>query len=300
VLRLVREQASAVTVERAAVESADPPGAVAAWLDLMELRPTGRDCFDAPQPDPGPTRTFGGQLLAQGLRAAALTVPTHLGAVPARLHAEFIAPGSGTEALTYRVERIAETRSTAWRTVAAEQEDQVVARFDAVFRRPPNEYDGAPSDPAVLPTVGPPASHLPAAEPRPGLSWHFLPPAVDLRHDTNSSRTWLRAAEPMPAEPVLAACLVAWASDMTAFDAVAAQWALLPGDPALALTSLDHHLWFHRSLRLDRWLRLDQSCDVVVDGRALTNGSLVDETGRRTVSLVQLGMVRWTNPEADR
>ena len=67
---------------------------------------------------------------------------------------------------------------------------------------------------------------------------------------------WMRADGKLPDEPLLHACLVAYASDMTLLDTIMAPHGLIWSEGSQA--SLDHAMWFHRPFRADEWLLYDQ------------------------------------------
>jgi acyl-CoA thioesterase II len=271
--------------------------AVRAWLDLMELAPAGVDEFVAGPAVPRPARVFGGQLLAQGLRAAGLTL-AGAGLQPAALHAQFVRAGRADGELCYRVERVHDGRSTAWRAVVASQDGQTVCRLEASFCRPGRGVDfhgGVPPPvPPAEPSVPGPVAY--------DLSWSVLPRVVELRRVRRAApdsvpvaAAWLRAADRLPDDPLVHAALLAWASDLTASDCVTQFYGAIPGDGAVAVASLDHHLWFHKSVRADGWLLLDQRSEIAAAGRALTTGVIYAEDGDRIASLTQLALVRPSN-----
>src|SRR5579872_3189544 len=77
---------------------------------------------------------FGGQVAAQALRAAALTVPD--GRVPHSLHGYFLRPGRGQMPVILRVDRDRDGRSFSARHVSAIQEGQVIFSALASFQVP--------------------------------------------------------------------------------------------------------------------------------------------------------------------
>ena len=69
---------------------------------------------------------------------------------------------------------------------------------------------------------------------------------------------WMRTTAPLPDDPAIHRCALAYASDMTLLDT-----ALLPHqrsvfDRNIMGASLDHALWFHRPFRADQWLLYTQ------------------------------------------
>ncbi len=70
----------------------------------------------------------------------------------------------------------------------------------------------------------------------------------------STRRCWFRVREPLPDDPAVHACLLAYFSDMTAA-------AFRPGSMGAwgthTDTSLDHAVWFHRPWRADAWSIFD-------------------------------------------
>src|SRR5690606_27905203 len=71
---------------------------------------------------------------------------------------------------------------------------------------------------------------------------------------TESQEVWLRADGPLPDDPVLHACIVTYASDMTLLDTATLPFGLAWDSPGIRMASLDHAMWFHRPFRADEWL----------------------------------------------
>ena len=70
---------------------------------------------------------------------------------------------------------------------------------------------------------------------------------------------WLRADGTLPDDPVLHACVVTYASDMTLLDTTILPFGLGWDTPGMQMASVDHAMWFHRPFRADDWLLYDQS-----------------------------------------
>ena len=75
---------------------------------------------------------------------------------------------------------------------------------------------------------------------------------------------WLRADGALPDDPVLHACVLTYASDMTLLDTAVRPHGGCWGDEGLMMASLDHAMWFHRPFRADDWLLYDQDTPVGV------------------------------------
>ena len=101
----------------------------------------------------------------------------------------------------------------------------------------------------------------------------------------------MRAAGTLPDDPVLHACVVTYASDMSLLDTT-----LLPHgswhDPDVFMASLDHAMWFHRPFRADEWILYDQDTPSASGGRGLARGLMWDQAGNLVVSVVQEGLLR--------
>ncbi|MFX6027717.1 acyl-CoA thioesterase II, partial [Acinetobacter baumannii] len=65
---------------------------------------------------------------------------------------------------------------------------------------------------------------------------------------------WIRATGPLPDDPVVHRCVLAYASDMTLLDAALIPHGRTLFDATIQGASLDHAMWFHRPFRADQWL----------------------------------------------
>jgi acyl-CoA thioesterase-2 len=158
---------------------------------------------------------------------------------------------------------------------------------------------------APMPDV-PAADDLPTMEDRlreHGLEWAIHPRPIEIRsveepvylnHDLGrtTQHVWFKAGGGLPDDPILHACVVTYASDMTLLDT-----SLLPhgktfGDTGLQMASLDHAMWFHRPFRADEWLLYAQQTPSASGGRGLAQGSIFTADGQLAVTVVQEGLIR--------
>jgi acyl-CoA thioesterase II len=102
----------------------------------------------------------------------------------------------------------------------------------------------------------------------------------------------LRAAEPLPDDPLLHVCVLAYASDLTLLGATLAPHGLDRREQEVQMASLDHAVWFHRPARADRWLLYDQVAPSASGARGLATGRIFDEGGVLVASVVQEGLIR--------
>ena len=280
--------------------------AVDALVQLLDLEAIEVNLFRGLSPDEERQRVFGGQVAGQALVAAARTVEPGRGVHS--LHAYFLRPGDPTVPILYEVDRIRDGRSFTTRRVVAIQHGKAIFNLQCSFQV---HEDGLEhEDP--MPEVAQPED-LPdfatrmapyAAQMGP---WYHRPRPIDTRHvDWNPpdrrepkppyQRVWLRADGVLPEDPVLHACVLTYASDMTLLDT-----ALLPhgggfGDNGLFMASLDHAMWFHRPFRADHWLLYNQDTPSASGGRGLGRGSIFTQDGRLAVTVVQEGLIRVVRP----
>ena len=143
----------------------------------------------------------------------------------------------------------------------------------------------------------------------PEINWDEEWAALEIRHIGDSSprggwhdpdhpglnRAWIRVVGDMPDDPLLHACVLAYASDHTLL-----RVSLLPhyGDPRLRqavdmhMASLDHAMWFHRPFRADQWMLYDQVSPSASGARGLALGRLFTHDGQLAATVAQEGLIR--------
>ena len=281
-----------------------PQDAVDDLVKLLDLEPIEVNLFRGVSPDEDRQRVFGGQVAGQALVAAARTVEP--GRSVHSLHAYFLRPGDPLVPILYEVDRIRDGRSFTTRRVVAIQHGKAIFNVQASFQVPEEGLEHQ----APMPDA-PPPDQLPDMKTRMAPyaeqmgSWYTRPRPIDMRYvDWNPpdrheplpphQRVWLRADGRLPDDPVLHACVLTYASDMTLLDT-----ALLPHggswqDPNLFMASLDHAMWFHRPFRADEWLLYSQDTPSASEGRGLGRGSIFTASGQLAVTVVQEGLIRVT------
>ena len=275
---------------------------------VLDLEAIEVNIFRGVSPDENRQRVFGGQVAGQSLVAAARTVDE---GVVHSLHGYFLRPGDPAAPILYEVDRIRDGRSFTSRRVVAIQHGRAIFGLQASFHRAEEGLDHqlpmedslhqwpALAEPESLPDwqtrMQPFAARLGDAllRPRPidyrNADWSPSDRAVE---QPPFQRVWLRADGELPDDPVLHACIVTYASDMTLLDTT-----LLPhGGTALEerimMASLDHAMWFHRPFRADEWLLYAQDTPSTSGGRGLARGSIYTRDGRLVASVVQEGLIR--------
>jgi acyl-CoA thioesterase-2 len=247
-------------------------------------------------------RVFGGQLVAQAMRAGSLTVPAERGVHS--IHAYFVTGAAADAPLDFHVERVRDGGRISNRRVVCRQRGREILSLQASYQDATTGSDRADPAPARL---GEWASledaSGEAAHTWSGVRMRFSPWSTPASGDGSHEihrRVWMRVDEPVPDDPQLAACVLAYASDLTLLrtallaETIAEDGGLVSGYDSglLRLASLDHAMWFHRATDLSQWLLLTGVAPSTSNTRALTLGHLHDEGGRLLATTVQEGVVR--------
>jgi len=268
---------------------------------LLDLERLEVNHFRGHNPDEDRVRIFGGQVAGQALVAAGRTVPDDRRVHS--LHAYFLRPGDPRNPVLYEVDRIRDGRSFTTRRTVAVQHGEAIFHLSASFQLPeegPEHQDAMPAspEPESLPTFA--ERFAPVAE---ALGeWYTRPRPIDTRYTEPlpggreprppRQRVWFRADGDLPDDPLLHACVLAYASDMTLLDSVLLPHGIRWTDHEFMGASLDHAMWFHRPFRTDRWLLYDQASPSATGARGLARGEIFAADGRLVVSVVQEGLVR--------
>lgn len=256
------------------------------FLTMMALEPHGPDTFVASGPRYPWGGLYGGQIIAQALRAASLTVDPAFALHS--LHAYFIRLGDASEPIRLEVDRIRNGRSFLTRRVVARQSGGAILNMSSSFQLP---EPGAEVQTETLPAVA-------AADDLSNDSWTSLIDRRFLRHDIAPGRVgaWLRLLEPIGDDPLLNACALAYLSDDLPTDAVVARHPdRAPrdsGERRFWNASLDHAIWFHQPIRANDWHLHDFTCHGIVGTRGLSIGSILDQQGRHVATVSQEVLIR--------
>lgn len=276
---------------------------------MFELSPHGTDVHVGSGPRYPWGGLYGGQIVAQALRAATLSVEPDL--EPHSIRAYFIRRGDHTEPVRYEVDRIRNGRSFATRRVVARQAIGAILNAESSFQRPELA--------ALVQTLTMP--EVPGPDEIEQTSWTTTFDRASVPADRvaggprdGAGRTvsWMRVTEDLgdpddAASQLLHRCWLAYLSDDLPTEAVirahpisaerAAESDDRPGDDEedhddLFCASLDHTIWFHRPLRADRWHLHDFACHHYVGGRGLAIGHIFGEDGIHVATVAQEVLVR--------
>lgn len=253
---------------------------------MMTLEPHGPDTFVATGPCYPWGGLYGGQIVAQAVRGASLTVD------PAyalhSLHAYFIRLGDAEEPIRLEVDRIRNGRTFLTRRVVARQSGGAILNLSASFHL---AEAGDDVQTETMPRV-------PAPEALAGDGWSPLVERRFLEADLAPGRVgaWMRLAEDIGDDPLLNACGIAYLSDDLPTDAVVARHPDRPPTPDAERpfwnASLDHVIWFHRPARASEWHLHDFTSRGLVGTRGLSVGSIFDRRGLHVATVAQEVLVR--------
>ena len=259
-------------------------------LEMLDLTPAGSNRWlaDTPQPGDGPPRLFGGQVAAQSLRSATLTVPADR--LVHSFHAYFIRPGRPGVPLQLDVERARDGRSFTTRRVNASQDGESIFVLDASFQVAEEGDDWQPDD--SMPAVPQPDEVESPESPFGSFSsmspFEMKPIAARNPMGFAMHPYWMRTKGRLPDDDALHACAIAFMSDMGILSA-----ARPPGSTAgFGGASLDHAVWFHVPARADEWLLFDAAPMRAAGARGMAHGTMHTTKGALAVTIVQEGLLR--------
>jgi acyl-CoA thioesterase-2 len=258
---------------------------LASLLDLEMVKP---GAYLGVSPQVGWDRIYGGQVVAQALRAAGLTVDPVFRAHS--LHAYFVRPGDEKAPVLFEVERVRDGRSFATRQVVAAQAGGAILNLIASFQV---HEDGPDVQRVEMPEGIKAPDELPAAE----TDLFFEHRVVTwTREGQPRQLTWMRIPEALGEDPSLHACALAYLSDEDLLG-VALLAHPLGGDwEAMMAASVDHAVWFHRPVRADEWLLFDLSGHGVANARGLGIARVFRADGTHVATIAQEGLGREHHP----
>ncbi len=103
---------------------------------------------------------------------------------------------------------------------------------------------------------------------------------------------WFRAVDKLPDDESLHRCLLAYVSDFHLLDTALRPHGVTLASGKLTVASIDHAMWFHRSVRVDDWLLYAIDSPSASGARGFTRGSVFARDGRLVASVCQEGLIR--------
>lgn len=279
--------------------------AVDQLLEVLDLKQIDTASFRGESPQVGAQRVFGGQVAGQALVAAGRTID------PQRyvhsLHGYFVRPGDPTVPIDFHVENIRDGRSFSVRRSTAQQHGKTIFFMSASFQvieKGLDHHSPAPADvpePEDVPTM----AHWIERYPERAGVFASAPQAIDVRYlgvpgwvapgdrvAADQQRVWMRVNGKLPDDPLIHACALTYASDLSLLDSVLSMHGEVWGPGGVIGASLDHALWLHRPFRADEWFLYDSISPSASGSRGLASGRMFTRDGRHIASAVQEGLLR--------
>ena len=272
---------------------------------VMTLERLEVDMFRGESRDIGSPQVFGGQVLGQALMAATATVE---GRLVHSLHAYFLRRGDCTAPIVYEVDRARDGNHFSTRRIVAIQHGVQIFNMAASFQAAESGLDHQ----LTIPDVAPP-EELKDQESHYLERAHQLPPRIrqhlevkrpfEFRpvtpydHLAPKKREpiryiWFRAVDALPDGEALHRCLLAYVSDFHLLETAMFPHGISILTPRLAIASIDHAMWFHRSVRVDEWLLYSTDSPSASGARGFSRGSVFTRDGRLIASTAQEGLLR--------
>ena len=274
-------------------------------LGTLDLERLEVNLFRGRSPQTGWQRVFGGQVIGQALVAALRTVE---GRAAHSLHGYFMLPGDPKVPIIYEVDRIRDGRSFTTRRVVAIQHGHAIFTMAASFHV---DEEGL-SHQAPMPDV-PTPDQLPSEAEIKAKTMPIMPDAVRRYYERERPielrpvefsrylgvksaeakfHVWIRATAPLPDDPAIHQCVLAYASDMALLDSALIPHGRTVFEKTIMGASLDHALWFHRPFRADDWLLYAQDSPNMSGARGFARGLIFTRDGTLVASVAQEGLLR--------
>jgi acyl-CoA thioesterase-2 len=278
--------------------------AVQTMLDVLNLEQLEVNLFRGRSPQDRWQRVFGGQVIGQALVAACRTVE---GRPPHSMHAYFLIGGDPKVPIIYEVDRIRDGKSFTTRRVVAIQHGQAIFTLMVSF----HSDEAGLEHQAGMPQV-PPPEELPSEAQIRATVLPTMPEAVQRYYKSERPielrpveyqrylgkkveggfNVWIKATGPLPDDPAIHQCVLAYASDMSLLDTALAPHGRSLFEKDFMGASLDHALWLHRPFRADEWLLYAQETPNMIGSRGFARGLIFRRDGALVASVAQEGLVR--------
>jgi acyl-CoA thioesterase-2 len=256
---------------------------------VLDLEPIDRDLFRAHNAISARDRRslYGGQVAAQALRAAGLTVDADRFAHS--LHGYFLRPGRADLPVLLHVDRDRDGRSFSARHVRAVQDGQVIFSMLASFHcdEPSPTYDAVATKNFPSPDASDEGRGDGITEMR-----EVTPMRIEGDRIVYPDTLWVRLKHPLPDDRARRACALVYVSDFgSGFGQLRVEG--LPAGGA----SIDHAVWFHDDIDVNDWMLLELHPSNAAGSRGTYTGGLRDRNGRLGLLCAQELLLRPHPPE---
>jgi acyl-CoA thioesterase II len=286
---------------------ATPPPAPQHLREVLDLEQLDTNLFRSQVNQINVNRTlFGGQILGQGLKAAALTVEA--GRTAHSLHGYFLLPGMSDIPVIYDVELTRDGGSFSTRRVVARQRARPIFHMELSFHRAERGFEHesvleieVPEPEELLSThelAEKFADRLPKSAEVIGQQTiiEFKPVSPEdylLRKAEHASGLyWIKSTSRLPDDPLTQQAALAYLSDYFLASTIVLKHTVSIMSPQVMLASLDHAMWLHRPCRADEWLLVESVSPFASGARGLAIGRIFDRNRRLIASVAQEGLAR--------
>lgn len=251
---------------------------------------------------PQAQRLYGGQVLAQVLRAAVATV--EMGRLVHSQHAYFLRPGDSRYPVELSVESARDGFSFSSRRVVASQRGKSILVSSLSFQAPEGGDEFQPRKPDV------PGPQTLVSERERELANGSINPEFMITTGTDLDVRLVEPVDwlnPQPREPVLYAwmkttalvgsdpglheSLLAYMSDTFLIDVALVAHGRHFSE-GMRCASLDHALWFHAPFRADEWLLFETEAQRIGGARGLSRGRFFRQDGTLVATCMQESLLR--------
>ncbi|GAB10885.1 acyl-CoA thioesterase [Gordonia araii NBRC 100433] len=279
-------------------------------LGLLDVEQADDDVFIGQHPEQKTARTFGGQLLGQGVVAATRSLTRGNPPVHA-LHAHFIRGGDVEKPMEYHITRFRDGKSFANRQVTARQDGEDIFTMLVAYQDNTAGLEHAIESPTVpypeeLPELG---EHFKGYEDTIALFVNALHP-IDIRFANDptwkvreagekllKNRVWMRTDGRLPDDQIWHVAAMCYASDTTVLDSIITTHGLSWGIDRLFAATVNHSMWFHREFRFDDWLLYATESPVAAGSRGIGSGRFFTRDGVLATSVVQEALIKYFPPK---
>lgn len=279
---------------------------VSELLEHLELERLEENLYRGTSKDVGSKSVFGGQVLAQALRAASSTVP--LDRVAHSLHGYFILPGDIDAPIVFSVDRVRDGGSFTTRSVTAIQHGRAIFSLLASFQLKQEGFDHQIKMPDVAKpdelfsdrelfakaeAMMPEKLKKVLGRERPIIfKPTVIPNLFNPQKEPPYSNVWFKANGEMSDDLALHQSVLAYASDYNLLTTALKPHGVSYGTKNLQMASIDHAMWFFRDFRVDDWLLYSVESPSASNARGFCRGNIFNQDGILVASVVQEGLIR--------
>lgn len=250
-------------------------------------------------------RVFGGQVLAQSIHAAQLTVPDDR--ILHSMHAYFLLAGDIDMPIVYDAEHVRDGGSYTTRRIKAIQKGRPIFTMEASFQIPEEGYSHSVPMPEVPPPEGLLNDQQIGEELRDSFPELYKITRVERPIECRPTRgveqycsvtseprqhIWIKARGTLTDTDRTHQVALTYVSDYNLLaTALLPHWAIASREKVF-MASLDHAMWFHRPFRLNDWLLYSIESPSASSGRGYSRGDLFTRDGELVASVAQEGLIR--------